>query len=194
MNKPLLAGSALAIAAVLAATSLQVWSTTSTDAGAAEAREIITAFTTSLQGELKGALKEGGPVAAVTMCKDKAPAIAEDLSEEHGWDVGRTSLKPRNPANAPDAWEEQVLEQFASRQQNGESPMGMTYASVEETADGKVYRFMQAIPTAEVCLACHGTDIAEPIAAALDKAYPEDQARGYSAGEIRGAFTLSKPM
>jgi hypothetical protein len=195
MNKPLLAGSALAIAAALAATSLQVWSSTSTDdAAQAQAQAIIKDFAGTLQGALGAAMQEGGPVAAIAVCKEQAPAIAADLSEQHGWDVGRTSLKLRNPNNAPDAWEQEVLEQFESRRKGGESPMGMSYASVEETADGKVYRFMQAIPTQSVCLACHGTNIDAPVAEALDSAYPEDQARGYFADEIRGAFTLSKPM
>ena len=53
---------------------------------------------------------------------------------------------------------------------------------------------MQAIPTGEVCLACHGTAIAPEITAALDEQYPDDQARGFSLGEIRGAFSLSKPL
>ena len=53
---------------------------------------------------------------------------------------------------------------------------------------------MKAIPTGELCLLCHGETIDPDIAAAIDKAYPEDQARGFSLGDIRGAFTLSKPL
>jgi hypothetical protein len=192
MNKPILAGSALALAVALTAGSLNALSTTSDDA--AQAGALIKQFATTLQGELKGAIQNGGPVNAVGVCKDRAPAIAAELSQESGWDVARTSLKTRNPANAADAWEQQVLEQFESRKANGESPQGMTFASVVETEDGKVYRFMQAIPTQEVCLACHGKDLPPDTAQALDTAYPEDQARGYSAGDIRGAFTLSKPL
>ena len=193
MHKHTLASSALTLIAMLGAAGLSVAETTQDDA--AQARGLINDFATTLQGELKAALKAGGPVAAVEVCTDKAPAIAAELSDQSGWDVGRTSLKTRNTAlNTPDAWETEVLEQFESRKANGESPKGMSYDSVVETEDGKVYRFMQAIPTGEVCLACHGKDIAPDLAAALDKSYPEDQARGYSLGDIRGAFTLSKPM
>jgi hypothetical protein len=54
---------------------------------------------------------------------------------------------------------------------------------------------MKAIPTAEKpCLACHGKEIAPKVAARLAELYPEDAATGYSAGEIRGAFTLSRPL
>ncbi|WP_295542772.1 DUF3365 domain-containing protein [uncultured Thiohalocapsa sp.] len=192
MTKSLLAGSALALAAA-GATSMYAMATTQDDAD--QARGIIKTFATTLQGELKGAIKSGGPVNAVWVCEEKAPAIAAQLSEQTGWDVGRTSLKTRNAAlNTPDAWEQTVLEQFESRKANGESPKGMSYASVVETDGGKVYRYMQAIPTQQVCLACHGKDLPPDLAAALDKAYPEDQARGYSVGDIRGAFTLSKPL
>lgn len=192
-NKPMLAGSALALAAAVGALSLNAVAATQDDAEQAQA--IIKEFATTLQGELKAALMAGGPVNAVSVCQDKAPAIAADLSEQSGWEVGRTSLKTRNTAlNTPDDWETNVLEQFEARKANGESPKGMSYASVVDTEDGKVYRYMQAIPTQEVCLACHGKDIIPDLAAALDKAYPDDQARGYSLGDIRGAFTLSKSL
>lgn len=193
MYKPLLAGSALALAAAIGATSIAAMATTQEDAD--QAQQIIKDFATTLQGELKGALQEGGPVNAVSVCKEKAPAIAADLSEESGWDVGRTSLKTRNAAlNTPDEWERNVLEQFESRKANGESPEGMSYAAVVDTEDGKTYRYMQAIPTQQVCLACHGKDLPPDLVEAIDTAYPEDEARGYSVGDIRGAFTLSKPL
>ena len=192
MHQRILAGTALALTTALAATAPSLAETTDDDAAAA--RALIKQFATTLQGELKAALNEGGPVAAVQVCNERAPGIAAELSEQSGWDVGRTSLKTRNKAlNSPDAWEQQVLEQFESRKAQGESPEGMSYATVQQTDDGKLYRYMQAIPTQQVCLACHGKDITPDLAAALDAAYPDDEARGYELGDIRGAFTLSKP-
>ena len=163
---------------------------------AREARSIIKEYATTLKGELQAAVKNGGPVNAVEVCTAKAPAIATVLSEQTGWDVGRTSLKARNTGtNTPDEWEAKVLRQFADRQQyKGESPVNMTFAEVVTTDEGKEYRFMQAIPTGKVCLSCHGSNLDPTIAEAIDKAYPEDQARGFSEGDIRGAFTLSRPM
>ena len=193
MNKHTFARSALALAAALGAAGLSYAETTEDDA--AQARGLIKQFAGTLQGELKSALQQGGPVAAVEVCEDRAPAIAAELSEQSGWDVGRTSLKTRNKAtNTPDEWEREVLEQFESRKAGGESPKGMFYEAVVQTDAGQVYRYMQAIPTQEVCLACHGKDIAPDVAAALDEVYPDDQARGFAVGDIRGAFTLSKPL
>lgn len=165
------------------------------DPNAAEAKAIVKQFAETLQGELKAAIQAGGPVNAIEVCQKRAPAIAQQLSQETGWSVGRTSLRPRNPAlNAPDPWEQQVLQRFDERQAAGEDVKPMAHAEVVEADSGKAFRFMKAIPTAEVCLACHGQDLTPDVIQALDAAYPEDRARGYSLGEVRGAFTLSKPL
>ena len=46
----------------------------------------------------------------------------------------------------------------------------------------------------EVCTTCHGASVAPDIAAQLDALYPEDRARGYAVGDIRGAFTVVQPL
>jgi len=158
-----------------------------------QAETISQGFMASLKGELQRAMKAGGPVAAVEVCHTVAPAIAAQQAKEHAWDkVARTSLKLRNPANAPDAWEKGVLEQFEARKVAGEPVGALSYSEVVEADGGKEFRFMKAIPTGKICLACHGTDIAEPVAAKLDELYPDDKARGFQEGDIRGAFTLVK--
>jgi len=159
-----------------------------------EAQAIVKDFFTRLKAELQDAMKAGGPVHAIFVCRDRAPAIAQELSDATGWQVGRTSLKLRNPAlNAPDGWEEHVLLEFEQRKTAGEDVRKMTRSEVVEGDEGSRYRFMKAIPTGEVCLVCHGETISPDIAAAIDEAYPEDQAKGFALGDIRGAFTLSKP-
>ncbi|MBK5964683.1 glutamate synthase [Thiocystis minor] len=160
-----------------------------------EAKGIVKAFATQLQGELKAAIEEGGPVKAIGVCKERAPAIAAELSDKTGWQVKRTSLKTRNAElDTPDAWEQQVLTAFEQRKAAGEDVQTMAKAEVVETETGKAFRFMKAIPTGEVCLACHGSEINPKVAAALDEHYPNDQARGYRQGDIRGAFSLIKPL
>ncbi len=159
-----------------------------------EAQALIQQFASTLKTELVTAIKAGGPANAVEVCKEKAPAIAESLSQTSDWEIGRTSLKTRNPDNAPDAWETRILEQFESLKAAGNPIAEMSYAEVVETNGQKTYRYMKAIPTQEICLTCHGSDLDPKLAEAIDAAYPEDQARGYSAGDIRGAFTLTKPL
>ena len=160
-----------------------------------EAKGLAKEFAGQLQSELKTAIETGGPVEAISVCKTRAPAIAAELSESSGWEVGRVSLKTRNTTlGTPDAWEMQVLESFETRLADGQPIDTLARAEVVEDEQGRAFRFMKAIPTAELCLACHGEHIAEPVLQALDEHYPDDRARGFKVGDIRGAFTLSKPL
>lgn len=164
------------------------------DARLAEAKALVERFGTTLQQELKAAMTEGGPQNAVKVCRERAPAIAVEISEESGWTVGRTSLKLRNAElNAPDDWERAVLLRFDERKVAGEDIATMTVAEVVDSDDRSRFRFMKAIPTVQLCLSCHGTIVNANVSAALAEAYPEDQARGYEVGDVRGAFTLSTP-
>ena len=159
-----------------------------------EARGLVKQFGGGLKGRLVEAMKQGGPVNAIEVCHTDAPAIAQKVSADSGWEVARTSLKVRNPGNAPDPWELQALESFEQRKAAGESLETMEYSETVETDGGKSFRYMKAIPTAAVCVNCHGAELAPEVAAELDRLYPQDQARGFGVGDIRGAFTLSKPM
>lgn len=155
----------------------------------AQAAAITQGFAAAMKGELEKAMQAGGPVHAITACNEKAPAIAKEHSKA-GWDVGRTSLRLRQPGNRPDAWEQKVLAEFEARKAAGEPADTLAKA---EVVDGS-FRFMKAIPTAEVCTNCHGRELKPDVAARLEKLYPADQATGFKPGDLRGAFTLTKKM
>lgn len=161
---------------------------------AAESKKVVVEFMGQLKGELMSSMKAGGPTTTIDMCKDKAPLIAKNLSDKYGWEIARTSLKLRNPANSPDAWETKVLEQFDARKKSGEPVKPMAYFSEVEVQGEKKFRFMKAIPVAKPCLACHGENIAPDVLAKIQSAYPEDKAIGYKQGDVRGAFTITKPI
>ncbi|MDX1334227.1 MAG: DUF3365 domain-containing protein [Gammaproteobacteria bacterium] len=159
-----------------------------------ESRAAIKQFGGQLKGELQKAMKAGGPVNAIQVCNEVAPGIAAKISEEKGWDVARTSLKTRNAGNAPDAWETKVLTSFDERKAAGEDPMKIDYSEITEVDGKKAFRYMKAIPTAKVCLNCHAAEIDAKVEAKINELYPEDKARGYKEGDIRGAFTIIRPM
>lgn len=167
-------------------------------ARAGQSKAVVKQFMGQLVGELKAAMKDGGPVNAIQVCNVRAPAIAKQISDKQGWDVGRTSLKLRNTANAPDAWEAGVLKKFEERRAAGESPKNMAHFEVVEANGKKSFRFMKAMAMPPLkkmpCLMCHGENIDASITAKLDELYPNDQARGYKQGQIRGAFTITQPM
>jgi PAS domain S-box-containing protein len=88
-------------------------------------------------------------------------------SQEDGTLGHITSLKPKNPRNAPDAWETNALLAFEQ---------GRTEAISREVNQGQPYlRFMKPVKTEQVCLACHG-----------------DQ--GYHLGDIRGGISVAVPL
>jgi hypothetical protein len=157
-------------------------------------RETTQEFMKTLKQELQAAMQEGGPVNAVSVCNLTAPAIASTYSIRNGWDVGRTSLKLRNPANAPDAWEQAVLVSFEERKRAGEDPATMEFYEVVSQDGSDELRYMKAIPTAPLCLACHGEQLDSIVKTRIETLYPQDQALGYKEGDIRGAFTVTQPL
>lgn len=154
-----------------------------------EAEALIPPFQQQLLTSVQTAVAAGGPAQAVEACRQLAPGIAQQHSVAP-WKVGRTALRLRNPDNRPDAWEQAVLEDFQRRSQAGEAVANLSRA---EVVDGE-FRYMRAIATGEPCLACHGTAVKPELARLIEQHYPQDQARGFSAGELRGAFTLRRAL
>ncbi|MBL1319505.1 MAG: DUF3365 domain-containing protein [Methylophaga sp.] len=159
-----------------------------------QSKAAIKEFASTLKGALVSAMKSGGPTEAIQVCNQVAPAIAATLSEKYGFEIARTSLKVRNPDNKADCWERKVLNQFEKRKQAGEEVKTLTFSETVTSDDGQEMRIMKAIPTGAVCLKCHGSNIAEPVQTSLSELYPEDQATGFSLGDIRGAFTIRKTI
>ena len=161
-----------------------------------EARNVASSVPPKLLAVLQEDIQKGGPEGAIAACRDKAPAMAKAASEQSGWAIRRVSLKNRNPKAVPDAWEEAVLKDFDKRTAAGEKPTGLEKGEVVLDGDKKMYRYMKALPTQDLCLQCHGTPdrISPAVQAKLKALYPNDKAVGYGAAEIRGAITLKKPL
>ena len=162
----------------------------------AEARGAASAIPPKLLTVLQEEIQKGGAEGAIGVCREKAPAMAKAASEQTGWAIRRVSLKNRNPKAVPDAWEEAVLKDFDKRVATGEKPTSLEKGEVVTLDGKKVYRYMKALPTQDLCLQCHGTPdrISPAVQAKLKDLYPNDKAVGYAPAEIRGAITLKKPI
>ena len=159
-----------------------------------EARVIAQQFQGQLKPELKKGLQKGGPVHAIEVCHTKAPQIAHKLSQKTGWKINRVSLKSRGANATPDLWERTVLTSFNSKLADGANIKTLEQGAIIEVGGQKTFRYMKAIPTGDVCLKCHGTKVSENVKQALHKLYPNDQATGFSKGQIRGAFSFQKAL
>ncbi|MBK1697358.1 DUF3365 domain-containing protein [Rhodovibrio salinarum] len=159
-----------------------------------EARGLMKAFATRLMGELQNGIEDGGPAHAIGVCGAVAPAIAGSVSDQGGWAIGRTALKVRNPRNSPSVRERAVLMDFQQRHAAGEDFKNMESAAIIEEGNRRYLHYMKAIPTQDLCLACHGSDVAPEVQQAIHARYPADAATGFALGELRGAFTFVKPL
>ena len=158
-----------------------------------QARVHAKALGGALKSRLKQAIQSGGLEAGVEECQLAAEPIAEGLSQ-NGWEVGRTALKVRNPNNAPDEWEREQLALFTSLLEKakleGKQP-SMPMDTSKYNSDSGEFRYMMAIQQGQVCMACHGGQVAPSVKDTILKHYPNDEATGFELGELRGAFTLT---
>ena len=186
----------LALAAGLAACQKQA--PAPAEATAAELAEVqetgraaASALMKSLGGQLKGALESGGPVTALQVCQQAAGPMTEAAGKSfEGATIRRTTLKPRNPANAPDAIDRRVLEKLAGA---AEVPAEhIELVGDPASPGGGTFRFYKPLVIQEVCLKCHGdpAGFSSELADTLARLYPEDQATGYGLGDFRGVIRV----
>ena len=150
-----------------------------------------------LGAALTAEMKQGGPVRAITVCRDLAPNLAGSISLANGWRVTRVGTRVRNPLlGTPDAWEQRVLGEFVERAAKGETYAEMVHSEVVDEPDGRYFRFMKAIGVMEKCLACHGeaSQVPAEVRMRLASEYPMDQAVDYTLGDLRGAVSVKQPL
>lgn len=162
-------------------------------ARAQKAREAVLVLAERLRSELAAAMKSDGPVGAISACQTISPDLATHAADDLRFEVLRTSHRLRNPENAPDEWEQKVLQLFQTKIVQGADPAKLEHFEVLTTAEGeKLFRYMKPIMTGETCLTCHGTDVKQDVKAEIARYYPDDKAMGFKLGELRGAFSLAQ--
>lgn len=160
----------------------------------AHADQAISEMQRQLKLELQTALQQGGGVAAIRVCRERAPIIAAQLNQTLGVTIRRTSERWRNPANAPDTFESGVLKQFAAAAAAAPDVNQLRFEEVLNDQGQPRLHVMQAIALQGPCVMCHGTELREDIRDSLRLLYPADHAIGFSPGELRGAFSVSVPL
>jgi hypothetical protein len=146
---------------------------------------VSTQLMKSLFATLSAEMQSNGPIAALKVCNLEALPLTAELNTDQ-IKVSRTSLKVRNPKNAPDAIDKAVLSRMA------EEPDWNLPQHVTMKEDGGPHRYYKPIRLGKPCLSCHGQedDIEPALLAEIKKLYPNDQATGYKEGELRGAFKV----
>lgn len=173
------------VAAALVLVLLACTSETAQEQRAEIARgaELLAPFKQDLKQALVAGMQQG-PVHAISVCRDQAPAIAESFSTL-GVRMGRTSHRLRSPDNAAPEWVETVLQTYLGEDSNRAPRL------VPLPNDRQGY--VEPIAVQPLCLACHGKSLAPDVAAHINEAYPKDEATGFEVGDLRGVFWVEYP-
>lgn len=157
-----------------------------------QARSQVKIVAGELQQKVATVVQDQGPVNAFSACRLNFEGVTDRLSDQSGWEIRRTAFKVRNPQNAPDEWERDVLKRFVQRQQEGVDLQTFEFAKLLSVDGRRVFRYMKPIIMQDSCLACHGQSMAPAVVKKINEKYPGDQATGFATGELRGAFSLIK--
>jgi BRCT domain type II-containing protein len=133
-------------------------------------------------------MSTGGAENAITVCAKVSPDMEKRVSEKHGLTLKRVSDKYRNPSHVPDEVESKAIQRWKD-----EVSQGMKPAVYTQKSNGEFRVIAPIMIDNATCLKCHGSET-EIDRAALEKiqvVYPDDKAKGYKMGDVRGAFSAS---
>jgi len=110
--------------------------------------------------------------------------VARDLD----YRIRQISDRYRNPKNAPDAFESDMLQKFYA------NPYLKEEYAITTLQGEPMFRYLQPFRAEESCLQCHGDPNDAPDF--IKKLFPQekDQAYNYKIGEIIGAASVTIPM
>ena len=148
------------------------------------AQSTLVPFKEQLVDALMGTLQEGSPEEAIHICREKAPEIDAQLSV-NGVHMGRTSHKTRNPDNAPEPWVEPLMAEYLANP----TDTGPRAVYVDDTTLG----YVEPIYVMSFCLSCHGSSVEPALLEQIQSVYPQDQATGFKADDLRGLFWVTLP-
>lgn len=139
-----------------------------------------------LASALMKAVQDSGVNYALQFCSLNALDLTKSTVE--GVEISRVSHKPRNPLNAANSEEMDIIGRYEKlvAQNVGPSP------EVVEKTDHFLYYSPILIP-ANLCLNCHGkpgVEIAEENFISIQMLYPEDKAIDFALGDLRGMWKI----
>lgn len=153
-------------------------------------------FMESLKSVLVKEIQANGIVSAVSVCSDTAQILTNNYGISKGIYIKRVSFKNRNPLNVPDEFEAKVLKMFEELFNKKQLKPESEYVEmIEDNGTFKV-RYMKPIFVQPECLNCHGFEeqISSQVKEVINKNYPEDKAKGYQMGDLRGAVSIQKTL
>ena len=163
-----------------------------------EQKEQMRTTAADFMGELKSILlnqvQTNGVISALDVCSDTAQVLTNNFGLQRGVFIRRVSLKNRNKNNFPDDYEQNVLNSFHEMLQNNKIDEKTEQVEIVKEDEFTYLRYMKPILIQPECLNCHGTEstMREEVSKLIAERYPDDKARDYKPGDLRGAVSIKK--
>jgi len=157
---------------------------------AIEQGNMIARSAQALGGQLKKAMTDGGPIYALDFCNSVAHPILDTLSTVLPVDIKRASLRLRNPADAPNDVEREILEDFSERLAAGNKLL----PEIKSIGDDQILYAKPILLDNPICLNCHGkigSQVADETYEKILELYPDDQATGHELNDLRGIWSIT---
>jgi len=158
-------------------------------AGLEQGREIALAAQSALVSHLTSTISEKGAVAALSFCNVDAYPIVDSLSKIYNATIKRTSFRYRNPDDAPDELEIQLLDAYEFNIEEGNE----LKENIQEF-DEKYLIYTKPIIAGAMCLECHGKNVSESMRNQLKVLYPGDKALNHELNDLRGMWSVKIPV
>ncbi len=155
--------------------------------------EIAILAKATLGKQLKKTIQDQGVGEAIRYCNIAAYPLVDSLSKSYGAIIRRTSLKIRNPEDAPDSLERILLEAYAYNIENNQ-PLN---ENIQEY-DSKYLLYTKPIVIeGALCLTCHGspgTHVTIETEDLIKSLYPDDSAMNHELSDLRGMWSIKLPI
>jgi len=149
--------------------------------------EISGKLAKSIMTKLNSEIQENGLPGAINYCSLQALPITDSISKMEKVEISRVSHKFRNPINAANNKEIEMIEKYISQQQKGEQLVAQVV-----NKNGQTIYYSPIVLGSPLCLSCHGdyNKIDADVQKILSEKYPDDKAVNFNLNEIRGMFKI----
>lgn len=148
----------------------------------------------ALIGEVRRVLATTSPALAIGALHLKDYKLPAPLPGKPAvTEIRRTSLRVRNPANAPDGADLAALEKIKDQLDDGDEVAKVLVQRVNLPGKPAEWRVYRPLGVLKQCIDCHGpaSALAPGVAATLKEFYPKDVAVDYKPGAWRGLLRVS---
>jgi hypothetical protein len=142
-----------------------------------------------LSSRLGKAIADAGLTNAIEFCSVHGIAFTTAVGVTNRVVLRRVTHRPRNPQNRADTSEVTLIQRFEKESSQGTTSKPAVVVNSPET----ITYYAPIVLKLPLCLSCHGqpgTDIKPEVLANISKTYPNDEAKGFKPGEVRGLWRV----